>query len=140
LQNRYNYVYDVVTKTYVFTTKNNILYRIAFVTDETLSAISGQEIPNVYQIIISKVVEIKERFDPLVSKTVENIVLKFFKNANNSLIYFCADDDGKERIRFKVFSRWYEKSEFKNKIIKKDNNVNIKFSDNSEKIIYTSNY
>ncbi|WP_300674707.1 hypothetical protein [Soonwooa sp.] len=54
MQNHYNYVFDDITNTYNFTTKNSILYRVAFIVDETFSAISGEEIPNIFQIIAKK--------------------------------------------------------------------------------------
>ena len=64
----YNYVFDNITITYNFTTKNDIIYRIAFIVDETFSAISGKEIPNVYQLIIEKASDDIEPFDSNVSK------------------------------------------------------------------------
>ena len=70
MQNHYNYVFDEITSTYNFTTKNNFLYRIAFIEDATFSSISGEEIPNVFQIIIEKASDEVEPFDPKVSKTI----------------------------------------------------------------------
>ena len=75
----YNYVFDNITITYNFTTKNDIIYRIAFIVDETFSAISGKEIPNVYQLIIEKASDDIEPFDSNVSKTIENIIERFFR-------------------------------------------------------------
>lgn len=72
--NHYNYVFDYITKTYNFTTKNNILYRVAFIVDETFSTISKKEIENVYQIIIEKATDEIEPFDRKVSKTIEQII------------------------------------------------------------------
>lgn len=78
MQNLYNYVFDDITNPYNFTTKNNILYRVAFIVDETFSTISGEEIPNIYQLVIEKANEETEPLDIKVSRTIENIVERFF--------------------------------------------------------------
>jgi hypothetical protein len=78
LQNLYNYVFDDITNTYNFTTKNNILYRVAFIVDETFSTISGEEIPNIFQLVIEKANEETEPLDIKVSRTIEDIVERFF--------------------------------------------------------------
>lgn len=67
MQNHYNYVFDDITNTYNFTTRNNILYRVAFIVDETFSAISGEEIPNIFQLVIEKAVDEVEPYDSKVS-------------------------------------------------------------------------
>jgi hypothetical protein len=54
LQSHYNYVFDEITNTYNFVTKNQILYRVAFIIDETFSTISGEEISNIFQLVIEK--------------------------------------------------------------------------------------
>ena len=128
--NHYNYVFDNITKTYNFTTKNSILYRVAFVVDQTFSSISGEEISNIYQIIIEKANEGIEPFDRKVSKTVEHIIELFFLKVENSLIYVCDDADEKARLRHKIFDRWYKKSEHRKSIIKIDNIIQFS-SENS---------
>ena len=128
--NHYNYVFDNITKTYNFTTKNSILYRVAFVVDETFSSISGEEISNIYQIIIEKANEGIEPFDRKVSKTVEHIIELFFLKVENSLIYVCDDADEKAKLRHKIFDRWYKKSEHRKSIIKIDNIIQFS-SENS---------
>ena len=138
MQSHYNYAFDSITNTYNFTTKNKILYRVAFVVDETFSAISNEEIPNIFQLVIDKANDELESYDLKVSKTVENIVESFFKNVSNSMIYVCSDDGDKAKIRFKVFERWYQKSEHKKFIIKIDNIIQYKISDNETQKLYTS--
>ncbi len=54
MQSHYNYVFDEITNTYNFVTKNQILYRVAFIIDETFSTISGEEISNIFQLVIEK--------------------------------------------------------------------------------------
>ncbi|MFZ0597639.1 MAG: DUF6169 family protein [Flavobacterium sp.] len=112
-------------------------YRVAFIIDETFSAISGLDINNIFQIVIEKVTDELEKLDIQVSATVQSIILKFFKNSQNSMIYVCDDKDNKGIKRFNVFNRWYEKSGFVNEIKKKDNIIHC-FSDDQNINIYSS--
>lgn len=105
MRNHYNYVFETITKTYNFTIKNSILYRVAFVVDETFSAISGEEINNVYQIVIEKATEGVEPYDYKVSKTIEDSIEKFFRTVGNSVIYVCSDDDERAKQRHNTFDR-----------------------------------
>ncbi len=138
MQNHYNYVYDNITNTYNFTTKNNILYRVAFVIDETFSTISGEEIPNVFQIVIEKANEETEPLDTKVSKTIENIVERFFLRVENSLIYVCYDTDQKAKTRHDVFERWYNKSKSQGTIIKINKAIEITVNDFETQKLYTA--
>jgi hypothetical protein len=138
LQSHYNYAFDSITNTYNFTTKNSILYRVAFVVDETLSAIANEDIRHVYQLVIDKATDDLEPFDTKVSKTVENIIENFFKNIFNSMIYVCSDEGEKAQTRFKVFERWYQKSEYKRFISKIDHIIQYKVSENETQVLYTS--
>lgn len=78
MQNHYNYVFDDITNTYNFATKNNILYRIAFIIDETFTSVSGEEILNIFQLVVEKAGDEKEPFDSKVSITIEDIIERFF--------------------------------------------------------------
>ena len=138
MQNHYNYVFDDITNTYNFTTKNSILYRVAFIVDETFSAISGEEIPNIFQIIVEKANDEIEPYDSKVSKTIENIIERFFIRIENSLVYVCSDEDEKAKLRYDVFERWYKKSEFRENVIKIDNILNINVTSTETHKLYTS--
>lgn len=121
MQNHYNYVFDEITLTYNFTTKNNILYRVAFIVDETFSSISGKAFTNIYQIVIEKANDqLIEPYDRKVSKTIEDIIEKFFRKIENALLYVCDDEDKKAKLRFQIFDRWYKKSKYKKSIVKID--------------------
>ena len=137
MQSHYNYVFDNITNTYNFTTRNDILYRVAFVVDETFSTIANEDIPNIYQFVVEKANEGTEPFDAKVSKTIEGIVERFFHNIQNALIYICSDNDEKALLRYKVFDRWYQKSEYKSVIVKMENIVTIKLFGSVQKL-YTS--
>lgn len=63
LQNHYNCAFDDITNSYNFTTKNNALYRVAFVVDGMFSAVSNPNIPSVFQLIIDKVSDELEPYD-----------------------------------------------------------------------------
>lgn len=54
--------------------------------DETFSTLSGEEIPNVYQLIVEKANDELESYDAKVSKTIEDIIEKFFARIENSLV------------------------------------------------------
>ena len=138
MQNHYNYVFDNITNTYNFTTKNNILYRVAFIVDNTFSTISGEEIPNVFQIIIEKANEEIEPLDIKVSRTIENIVERFFEKIENSLIYVCYDLDQKAMSRHKLFERWYQNSTSKKNIIKIDKVIEINIQDFEIQKLFTA--
>lgn len=138
MRTHYNYAFDKITNTYNFTTKNNILYRVAFVVDETFSAISNEEIPNIFHLIIDKASDELEPYDAKVSRTIEDIVERFFNNVLNSMIYICSDEDDKAKTRFKVFDRWYKKSEYKSFIVKIDNIIQFKISETETQKMYTS--
>ncbi len=105
MQSHYNYVFDDITNTYNFVTKNDILYRVAFIFDETFSTISGEDISNVFQIIVEKTNDEVEPYDSKVSNTIEHIIERFFQKIENSLIYVCSDNDEKAEKRHLVFNR-----------------------------------
>ena len=138
MRTHYNYAFDNITNTYNFTTKKNILYRVAFVVDETFSAISNEDIPNIFQLIIDKASDELEPYDAKVAKTIEDILERFFHNVCNSMIYICSDEDDKAKTRFKVFDRWYKKSEYKSFIVKIDNIIQFKTSETETQKMYTS--
>lgn len=138
MQNHYNYVFDNITNTYNFTTKNNGLYRVAFIIDATFSTISRQEIPNVFQLVVEKATDEIELYDSKVSKTIEDIIEQFFHRIENSLVYVCSNDDEKAIQRHKIFDRWYKNSQYKEFVVKIDNIINIKIDQINIQKLYTS--
>lgn len=138
MQNHYNYVFDNITNTYNFVTKNRLLYRVAFVKDETLSTIAAEEIPNIFQIVVDKANSDNEFFDSKVSRTIIDIVEKFFRVAENSLIFICSDEGTKGKKRHQTFSRWYKNSPYKEEILKLDNVIHLTLENNIDQYVYTS--
>ncbi|MEO8149182.1 MAG: DUF6169 family protein [Bacteroidia bacterium] len=137
MQNRYNYIFDNITSTYNFTTKNNILYRVAFIVDSTFTTISQEEIPNVYQLIVEKANDEIEPLDAKVSWTIGDIVERFLDNIKNSLVYVCADIDSRASIRLDTFDRWYQRSDAREKILKIDKIIQIEIHKEMHRL-YTS--
>ena len=138
MQSHYNYVFDEITNTYNFVTKNEILYRVAFIIDETFSTISGEEISNIFQLIVEKSNEEIEPYDSKVSKTIEHLIERFFQKIENSLIYICSDENEKAEKRNEVFNRWYKKSNYQDVIIKIDNIIFVSINDLEKQKIFTS--
>ena len=133
----YNYYFNDHLQFYYFTTKNNIEYRVAFILDETFTAVSGFEINNIFQIVIEKVNDTLEKLDVQVSATIQTIIARFFINSQNSMIYVCDDKDKKGIKRFNVFNRWYKKSGLISEIKRKDNIIKC-YSGDEVLIIYSS--
>jgi hypothetical protein len=121
LPNPYNFNFDQLTQSYIFTTSNGIEYKVAFILDNTFSIVSNIEIEDVYQVIIEKTTEIKEPLDPNVSLTICEILSIFFKNRKNTILYICDDLDDRAQARFRKFNIWYTESELKDTIMKIDN-------------------
>lgn len=117
----YNYQFDDVSLTYVFTTKNSIEYRVAFIIDPTLSLISNTDVQEIFQVILEKNAETKEPLDHDVSLTICEILSAFFKNKKNSLVYICDNADGRAIARFRKFNIWYTESGLSDQILKFDN-------------------
>jgi len=138
LRSLYNYSYDGITKSYNFTTKNGFLYRVAFIEDATLSSVLRKEYPNTFQLIIEKATDGLEPLDSLVSKTIEDIIKRFFQTAENSLIFICSDDQDKAIKRHNAFGRWYENSELKGSISKYDSELSFEPKKGQKSILYTS--
>lgn len=121
MPNPYNYQFDEIAQSYVFTTNNGVTYKIAFILDYTFSAVSNIDIDDVYQLIIEKTTEIKEPLDRNVSSTICAILSVFFENSRNTILYICDDDDEKAEVRFRKFNIWYTESKLTNTVIKVDN-------------------
>jgi len=138
LQNHYNYVFDNITNTYNFVTKNNILYRVAFVVDESFSSLSNESVSDMFQLVVEKASEGLEPYDAKVSKTIEDIIERFFRRKENSLIYICSDDNNRSKLRHDVFDRWYRKSRYQQNIIKLDNVIDINVGPEEIQRLYTS--
>ncbi len=133
----YNIITDDNTFSYVFITKNNIEYRVAFVDAINIfeSTIGGDEIKNVYTLIIEKINNCVEPLDFRVQQTVKKIVKDFFNDKTNSILYICEELDSKGLKRHSAFNRWYNSSEESAYLKKIDGSV---FSVDYDSTVYTS--
>jgi hypothetical protein len=96
LPNHYNYSFEETTNSYIFLTKNKIVYKIIFINDFTFNTITfSEKFNDIYQVVIEKISNKIEPYDFLVSRTISEIILSFFKNNNNSILYVCSDNDQK---------------------------------------------
>ncbi len=138
MQSHYSYDFDSNANTYNFTTKNIIHYRVAFIVDDTFSAVSGQEISNVFQLIVEKVSDEIEPLDAKVVKTIEYIIDRFFQYVENALIYICSEEGDRARLRHEIFERWYKKSEYRIFVVKIDNVFEINTGLSKNQKLFTS--
>lgn len=136
----YNYTFDPDTNYYTFITKNNIEYKVAFFQDFMLESCTTADIKlgNVFQITVEKSTDKPSGLDACVSETIRAIVVAFFQNVDNALIYICDDDDEKGQVRFNAFERWYLNSTMTDCITKINNVVEIELDDDSILKIHTS--
>jgi len=138
LENHYSYSFNELARTYEFLTKNSLLYKVAFVVDTTFSTISGEEIEDVYQLVIDSVNDGFEHYDSKVAKTIIHLIESFFLNTSNSILYICSNDKGQAFVRSKVFDRWYRTSKLNTEILKVDKVFSINISDEVVESFYTS--
>ena len=134
MQNHYDFIKSDKDFVYLFTTKNAIRYRVAFLDDHTFNTISETENYNtIYQIVIEKLDKIREPLDAKVSETIIKIVHDFLMNFPFFIIYYCSHEDDKELKRFNSFNRWYDRSQEKMVIERSINIMKI-----SGQIIYSA--
>ncbi|OYQ42937.1 DUF6169 family protein [Flavobacterium aurantiibacter] len=117
----YNYHFNEIAQSYIFTTVNGIEYKVAFILDYTFSAVSNIEIDHIYQLIIEKTTDAKEPLDRNVSATICALLSTFFDNERNTILYICDDGDQRAEVRFRKFNIWYAESELTDIVTKVDN-------------------
>lgn len=87
--------------TLTFLTEQGVLYHIGFAEDTIL------DIPNVYQMYIENVCNIKSTIDDNVRRTIICILEQFFELDNYVLLYICDIRDGQQKARERLFSHWF---------------------------------
>ena len=108
----YNLSLEVINKTtpykvkydqgeYVFETETGSIYNISF--DEDLQ-IAGNI---TYQFCIRRHIIRDKSFDSRVQQTIIAIILEFFKQDENILLYTCDNSDNREAARSRLFLRWF---------------------------------
>lgn len=92
---------------YEFFTSHDVHYSVGFLEDDLL--LQGQE---AYQLIIANVNHRSSPRDAKVRDTVIGIVDEFFRVNNTTLLYICETGDGKQAMRSRLFSYWFNTYEY----------------------------
>lgn len=93
---------NVVTKAYGFVTDKGCRISIDF--DDDFMIQSGDS----YQLIIGNANHKKSPSDRKVKMTILAIVEEFFRKNQAALLYICETGDGKQRMRNRMFSYWFD--------------------------------
>lgn len=138
LQCPYKVFFDTDSKFYTFTTKNGIEYKILFA--DTCNLFEGTStasyITKVHYLTIEKETKVTEPLDDNTRETIETIITQFFSDKENSLLYVCDCNDGKELKRKLKFSNWYEKSSLKTSVTKIDKTITTEDNIHYSSLIY----
>ena len=84
-----------------FFTEHDVHYSVGFMTDDSLMQSEA------YHLIIVNVDNRPSPNDRKVKDTVLVIVAEFFDKNNTTLLYICETGDGKQRLRSRLFERWF---------------------------------
>ena len=97
---------DEVTGSYDFVTDVGVHITIYF--DEDFMITTGES----YQLIIGNANNRKSPRDAKLQKTVLAIVEEFFYTNQAAMLYICETGDGKQGMRSRLFSYWFEAYEY----------------------------
>lgn len=107
---------------YQFTTQNDTVYDVIFISCESY-------FPNIevckdrvfmLNFDIKKEVAEKRAYDGNIEITVAGIIISFFENVENVMLFVCDSTDSKQRHRKITFNRWYNNYKEKLNIVKID--------------------
>ena len=84
-----------------FFTEHDVHYSVGFMSDDSLMQSEA------YHLIIVNVNNRLSPSDRKVKDTVLAIVAEFFDKNNTTLLYICDTGDGKQRLRSRLFERWF---------------------------------
>lgn len=84
-----------------FFTDHDVHYSVGFMLDDSLM------VSEAYHLIIVNVNNRPSPSDRKVKDTVLGIVAEFFNKNNTTLLYVCDTGDGKQRLRSRLFERWF---------------------------------
>jgi hypothetical protein len=117
----YKVTLDTTTFTYTFNTNTNVNYSLAFKSYSSLfdDTVANGKVTSVYSLNLDK---LSSQITPSsgIRETVEAILIDFFSNPENVLVYICDLVDGKHPQREVLFSKWYNKSPARHYISKSD--------------------
>lgn len=138
LDSPFKVYYNSNTFIYSFCTDKGVEYAILFADvpqfDKTTTA---NVIQKPYDMVIEKLNGgSKTIWDSGVRQTIDSILIHFFENAENSIVFSCDVADGMGGARFKKFHRWYESSSFNHNVIKIDECISTKDKEYHSSLIY----
>lgn len=110
LQNLYSVAESLDGLRYNFVTDSGVEYSAYFICMNSY----GNMLNNTYMFNFERLHNIKTKSDPKIKHTICSILLSFFSNHNNAIIYICDSSDEREEMRNRVFSRWYKDMEIVN--------------------------
>ena len=84
-----------------FFTEHDVHYSVGFMPDDSLMQSEA------YHLIIVNVDNRPSPSDRKVKDTVLAVVAEFFDKNNTTLLYICDTGDGKQRLRSRLFERWF---------------------------------
>ena len=97
---------DEVTGSYDFVTDSGVHITMYF--DEDYMITSGLS----YQLIIGNANNKKSPRDHKVQQTILEIVEEFFSTNQAAMLYICETGDGKQSVRSRLFSYWFDAYEY----------------------------
>lgn len=97
---------DEVTGSYDFVTDSGVHITMYF--DEDYMITSGLS----YQLIIGNANNKKSPRDHKLQQTILEIVEEFFSTNQAAMLYICETGDGKQRVRSRLFSYWFDAYEY----------------------------
>lgn len=102
----YRVTRNAQTKAYNFVTDYEVNIFIDF--DEDFMIQSGES----YQLIIGNANHKKSPRDPKIQLTILSIIEEFFRKNQAAILYICETGDGKQRMRSRLFSYWFDAYEY----------------------------
>ena len=84
-----------------FFTEHDVHYSVGFMLDDCLMQNEA------YHLIIVNVDNQPSPNDRKVKDTILSVVAEFFDKNNTTLLYICDTGDGKQRLRSRLFERWF---------------------------------
>lgn len=98
--------YDLTLQgdSFTFVTELGAHYSVGFVLDDM--AIGDCD---TYQFILRRIENAGKQYDPKVEETILAIVREFFRSNLYVLLYMCDTSDGRESVRNRLFTHWFEK-------------------------------
>jgi hypothetical protein len=115
-------VYSDSEPSYEFTTKNDTVYGVVFMSGESyfpnIEVCKGRIFMLNFD-IKEEVVE-KRAYDGNIEITIAEIVISFFNSIENVMLFVCDSTDSRQRHRKITFNKWYNNHKEKLNIVKID--------------------